>query len=35
MIHNLRIGVTSFMTGTEMLGPHAAIVSAYLASDLV
>jgi 4-hydroxy-tetrahydrodipicolinate synthase len=33
MIHSLRIGVTSFMTGTEMLDLHAAVVSAYLAGD--
>lgn len=33
MIHMLRIGVTSFMTGTEMLDLHAAVVSAFLSGD--
>lgn len=33
MIHMLRVGVTSFMTGTEMLDLHAAVVCAYLAGD--
>jgi 4-hydroxy-tetrahydrodipicolinate synthase len=31
MIHMLRLGVTSFMTGTEMLDLHGRIVSEYLA----
>jgi len=30
MIHMLRIGVTAFMTGTEALDLHAAVVSSYL-----
>lgn len=30
MIHMLRIGVTAFMTGTEALDLHAAVVRAYL-----
>jgi 2-keto-3-deoxy-L-arabinonate dehydratase len=30
MIHLLRLGVTSFMTGTEALDLHASVVSAYL-----
>ncbi len=33
MIHLLRIGVTSFMTGTEALDLHAAVVKAYLDGD--
>jgi len=33
LIHLLRIGVTSFMTGTEALELHASAVSAYLAGD--
>lgn len=33
MIHLLRIGVTSFMTGTEALDLHAAVVRAYLNGD--
>lgn len=33
MIHMLRLGVTSFMTGTEWLDLHAAVVRAYLAGD--
>lgn len=31
MIHMLRLGVTSFMTGTEMLDLHGRVVSEYLA----
>lgn len=30
MIHMLRLGVTAFMTGTEALDVHAAVVRAYL-----
>jgi 4-hydroxy-tetrahydrodipicolinate synthase len=33
LIHLLRIGVTSFMTGTEALDLHAALVKAYLDGD--
>lgn len=33
MIHMLRRGVTSFMTGTEALDLHAAVVNAYLSGD--
>jgi 4-hydroxy-tetrahydrodipicolinate synthase len=33
MIHLLRLGVTAFMTGTEALEFHAAVVSAYLEGD--
>ncbi|MCC6679959.1 MAG: dihydrodipicolinate synthase family protein [Phycisphaeraceae bacterium] len=33
MIHMLRVGVTSFMTGTEALDVHAAVVKAYLDGD--
>lgn len=33
MIHLLRIGVTAFITGTEALDVHAAIVRAYLSGD--
>ncbi len=33
MIHMLRVGVTSFMTGTEMLDLHAAVLKAYLAGE--
>lgn len=33
MIHLLRVGVTSFMTGTEALDLHNAVVQAYLAGD--
>ena len=33
LIHLLRIGVTSFMTGTEALDVHAAVVHAYLDGD--
>jgi 4-hydroxy-tetrahydrodipicolinate synthase len=33
MIHLLRTGVTSFMTGTEALDLHAAVVAAYLDGD--
>ena len=33
MIHMLRLGVTSFMTGTEAVDLHAAVVRAYLAGD--
>ncbi len=33
MIHMLRVGVTSFMTGTEALDIHAAVVKAYLDGD--
>ena len=33
MIHLLRVGVTSFMTGTEALDLHAAVVRAYLGGD--
>jgi 4-hydroxy-tetrahydrodipicolinate synthase len=33
LIHMLRLGVTAFMTGTEALDIHAAVVSAYLAGD--
>ncbi len=33
LIHMLRAGVTSFMTGTEALDIHAAVVAAYLAGD--
>ncbi len=33
MIHMLRLGVTSFMTGTEAVDLHASVVGAYLAGD--
>jgi 2-keto-3-deoxy-L-arabinonate dehydratase len=33
MIHLLRIGVTSFITGTEALDLHASVVHAYLDGD--
>ena len=33
MIHLLRVGVTSYMTGTEALDLHAAVVNAFLAGD--
>ena len=33
MIHLLRVGVTSFMTGTEALDLHSAVVHAFLAGD--
>jgi dihydrodipicolinate synthase/N-acetylneuraminate lyase len=33
LIHMLRIGVTSFMTGTEALDLHNAVVQAYLSGD--
>lgn len=33
LIHMLRIGVTAFMTGTEALDLHGAVVEAYLAGD--
>jgi dihydrodipicolinate synthase/N-acetylneuraminate lyase len=33
MIHMLRLGVTSFMTGTEMLDLHAAVVQHFLTGD--
>lgn len=33
LIHMLRLGVTAFMTGTEALDIHAAVVQAYLAGD--
>ncbi len=33
LIHLLRIGVTSFMTGTEALDIHTAVVQAYLCGD--
>lgn len=33
MIHMLRAGITAFMTGTEALEIHAAVVNAYLAGD--
>lgn len=33
MIHMLRLGVTAFMTGTEALDIHAAVVDAYLNGD--
>ena len=33
MIHLLRIGITSFMTGTEALDLHSAVVNAFLAGD--
>jgi len=33
MIHMLRLGVTAFMTGTEALDLHAAVVRTYLAGD--
>ena len=33
MIHLLRIGVTAFVTGTEALDIHAAVVKAYLDGD--
>lgn len=33
LIHLLRIGVTSFMTGTEALDLHAAVVQSYLDGD--
>jgi dihydrodipicolinate synthase/N-acetylneuraminate lyase len=33
MIHLLRIGVTSFITGTEALDLHGAVVRAYLDGD--
>ena len=33
MIHLLRIGVTSFMTGTEALDIHAAVVNAFFNGD--
>jgi len=33
LIHLLRIGVTSFMTGTEALDVHAAVVNAFLEGD--
>lgn len=33
LIHLLRIGVTSFMTGTEALDIHAGVVRAYLEGD--
>ena len=33
LIHMLRLGVTAFMTGTEALDIHAAVVSAYLGGD--
>lgn len=33
MIHLLRIGVTAFVTGTEALDLHAAVVRAYLEGD--
>lgn len=34
MIHLLRMGVTAFMTGTECLDLHYAVVAAYLAGDV-
>ncbi|UCH35466.1 MAG: dihydrodipicolinate synthase family protein [Armatimonadota bacterium] len=33
LIHMLRAGVTAYMTGTEALDIHGAVVSAYLAGD--
>ncbi len=33
MIHLLRLGITSFMTGTEALDLHGAVVHAYLDGD--
>jgi dihydrodipicolinate synthase/N-acetylneuraminate lyase len=33
LIHMLRAGVTAFMTGTEALDIHAAVVNAYLGGD--
>ena len=33
MIHLLRLGVTSFMTGTEALHLHGAVLEAYLEGD--
>lgn len=33
MIHMLRLGISSFMTGTEALDLHASLVYAYLAGD--
>jgi len=33
MIHLLRLGITSFMTGTEALDLHEAVVSSYLNGD--
>jgi dihydrodipicolinate synthase/N-acetylneuraminate lyase len=33
MIHLLRIGVTSFMTGTEALDVHSAVVNAFLSGN--
>ncbi len=33
LIHMLRAGVTAFMTGTEALDIHAAVVTAYLGGD--
>lgn len=33
MIHLLRLGVTSFMTGTEALELHGAVVKAFLANE--
>ncbi len=33
MIHLLRLGVTSFMTGTEALDLHASVVNVYLSGD--
>lgn len=33
MIHLLRLGITSFMTGTEALDLHGAVVRAYLNGD--
>jgi 2-keto-3-deoxy-L-arabinonate dehydratase len=33
LIHMLRIGVTAYMTGTEALDLHAAVVRAYLEGD--
>jgi len=33
MIHLLRIGVTAFMTGTEALDLHAAVVRSFLSGD--
>jgi 4-hydroxy-tetrahydrodipicolinate synthase len=34
MIHLLRMGVTAFMTGTECLDLHYAVVATYLAGDV-
>lgn len=33
MIHMLRVGVKAFMTGTEAMDMHAAVIAAYLAGD--